>query len=67
MKEDIQILLNRRKEIRAEINKLEAESKAIERLILKLHSYEHPTGISIEMEMQRLQKLKEDEEKLSGR
>lgn len=64
---DVEVLLNRRKEIRAEINKLEAENHAIEHVLLQLHSYEHPTGISIETEIQRLQKLKEEEDKFSGR
>ena len=66
-KQDVTILLNRRKEIRAEINKLEAEYQAIGRTLLALHNYEHPTGITIETEIQRLQKLKDEEDKFSGR
>ena len=66
-KYDITILLNRRKEIREQINKLEAEYQSLGRVLLQLHNYEHPTGIGIEMEIQRLQKIQAEENKLSGR
>ena len=41
--DDVKLLLQRRKEIRAQINKLEAECQAIEHVVLRLHGYEHPT------------------------
>lgn len=65
--DDVKVLLERRKEIRSQINKLEIECQAIEHVLLRLHNYEHPTGISIEMEIERLQKLKEEEDKITGR
>ena len=64
---DVDVLLERRKEIRSQINKLEDECKAIEHIILRLHGFEHPTGISIDMEIDRLQKLKAEEDKITGR
>lgn len=39
MREDIKILLNRREEIKEQVNKLQAEYKAIGDLIIELHKY----------------------------
>lgn len=64
--EDIKILLDRRKELLTEINKLQKEYSAIGNILLELHNYEHPQGISIDTEIDRLQKLKEEEMKYSG-
>jgi hypothetical protein len=65
--DDVKVLLERRKEIRSQINKLETECQAIEHILLRLHNFEHPTGISIETEIQRLQKMKEEDDKITGR
>ena len=65
--DDVHILLERRKEIMAQINKLQTEYHAIERILLRLRNLEHPTGIGIDMEIERLQKLKEEEDKITGR
>lgn len=58
---DVRILLDRRAEIREKINKLEAEYQSLERILLRLHQYEYPEGIAIDMEIARLQKLKQQE------
>ena len=42
-----------------DINKLYAEYHAIEHVLVKLHRYEKPEGIEIDMQMERLQKLKQ--------
>jgi len=39
----------------------------LEHVLLDLHNYEKPTGISIDDEIERLKKLKDEEERLSGR
>lgn len=39
------VLLNRRAEIRAEINKLEAEYQAIGDVLMKIYNYEHQKKI----------------------
>jgi len=64
--QDIKIILERRKEIDAKIYKLQVERQALEHILLDLHNYEHPTGISIDSEIEKLQKLKEEERKFSG-
>lgn len=64
--EDVRILLDRRAEIREQINKLEAEYQAIEHVLMIKHRFENPTGIEIDMEIARLQKLKEKERRFSG-
>lgn len=51
MKEDIKILLDRRKEIQDQINKLEKEYKAIGKVITELHRYkEKEKGMNYERE-----------------
>jgi uncharacterized protein involved in tolerance to divalent cations len=57
--DDTRILLDRRAEILEQINKLYAEYHAIEHVLVKLHRYEKPEGIEIDMQMERLQKLKQ--------
>ena len=52
--------------IREQINKLEAEYQAIEHILMKAYKHDNPTGIEIDMEIARLQKLKEKENKFSG-
>lgn len=64
--EDIRILLDRRAEILEQVNKLQAEYHAIERILVRLHNKEKPTGIGIDMEIKRLQELKKKESWLSG-
>ena len=59
--EDTRILLDRRAEILEQINKLYAEYHAIEHVLVKLHNYEHPEGIAIDMQIERLQKLKQQD------
>lgn len=66
-KSDIRILIDRHKEILEEIHKLQIEGQAIEHILLDLHNFEKPTGISIDDEIERLQKIKEQENKMSGR
>lgn len=56
--DDTRILLDRRAEILAQINKLYAEYHAIEHVLVKLHRYEKPEGIEIDMQIKRLQELK---------
>ena len=63
---DTRVLLDRRAEIREQINKLEAEYQAIEHVLMIKHRYENPTGIEIDMEITRLQKLKNKEIQFSG-
>ena len=62
---DTRILLDRRAEIREQINKLEAEYQAIEHILMKAYRHNNPTGIEIDMEIARLQKLKEKENKFN--
>ena len=64
--EDIRILLDRRAEILEQVNKLQAEYHAIERILVRLHNKEKPTGIGFDMEIKRLQELKKKESWLSG-
>ena len=59
--DDTRILLDRRAEILEQINKLYAEYHAIEHVLVKLHRYEKPEGIEIDMQMKRLQKLKQQD------
>ena len=59
--DDIRILLDRRAEILEQVNKLYAEDHAIEHVLVKLHRYEKPEGIEIDMQMERLQKLKQQD------
>lgn len=59
--DDTRILLDRRAEILEQINKLYAEYHAIEHVLVKLHRYEKPEGIEIDMQMERLQKLKQQD------
>lgn len=63
---DTRVLLDRRAEIREQINRLEAEYQAIEHVLMIKHKYENPTGIEIDMEIARLQKLKDKEKQFSG-
>ena len=63
--EDVNVLLQLRAEIKEQINKLEAEYRAIEHLLIKLHQYEKPSGIAIDVEIDRLNKLKEQENRIS--
>lgn len=63
---DTRVLLDRRAEIREQINRLEAEYQAIEHVLIIKHKYENPTGIEIDMEIARLQKLKDKERQFSG-
>lgn len=56
--DDARILLDRRAEILKEINKLYAEYHAIEHVLMKLHRYEHPQGIEIDMQIKRLEELR---------
>lgn len=59
--DDTRILLDRRAEILEQINKLYAEYHAIEHVLVKLHRYEKPEGIEIDMQIERLQKLKQQD------
>lgn len=59
--DDTRILLDRRAEILEQINKLYAEYYAIEHVLVKLHKYEKPEGIEIDMQIERLQKLKQQD------
>ena len=59
--DDTRILLDRRAEILEQINKLYAEYHAIEHVLVKLYRYEKPEGIEIDMQMERLQKLKQQD------
>lgn len=59
--EDVRILLDRRAEILKKINKLQAEYRAIEHILVRLHKCERPEGIAIDMEIERLQKLKQQD------
>lgn len=63
---DTRVLLDRRAEIREQINRLEAEYQAIEHVLIIKHKYENLTGIEIDMEIARLQKLKDKEKQFSG-
>lgn len=59
--DDIRILLDRRAEILEQVNKLQAEYQAIEHILVRLHRLEKPEGIAIDMEIKRLQKLKQQD------
>ena len=59
--DDVRILLDRRAEILEQVNKLQAEYHAIEHILVRLHRLEKPEGIAIDMEIERLQKLKAQE------
>lgn len=64
--EDIRILLDRRAEILEQVNKLQAEYHAIEHILTRLRRLEKPEGIAIDMEIERLQKLKQRDSWLDG-
>lgn len=63
---DVRILLDRRAEILEQVNKLQAEYQAIEHILMRLHRLEKPEGIAIDMEIERLQKLKQQDSWLEG-
>lgn len=65
--EDVRILLDRRSEILSQVDKLYKEYHAIEHILTGLRNCEKPQGIGIDMEIARLQKLKEEESWLDGR
>lgn len=61
--DDIRILLDRRAEILAQVNKLHAEYYAIAHILDRLRECERPTGAGIDIQIRRLQKLKAEEAK----
>lgn len=63
---DVRILLDRRAEILEQVNKLQAEYQAIGHILMRLHRLEKPEGIAIDMEIERLQKLKQQDSWLEG-
>ena len=64
--ENTRILLDRRAELKEQINKLSAEYTAIGDILTRLYHLENPTGIEIDMQMEKLQKIKEHENNVSG-
>ena len=58
---DVRALLDRRAEILEIVNKLQKEYQALGNIIKRLHTFEHPSGIQIDMEIERLKKLKKQQ------